>query len=271
MLRAIVLAGAVLFAACAGGCTANETRDLQFQLRKAEQDRDALQQRLKDEQARSVALQARFDAEEKKWNADRALVSRLTERTDQLTKASEELTRQFEALKERPVSRPTVSGSPLPPETDESLQALATKYSDRVWYERSRGAVSFASDRFFDAGSDVVRPEAQPALTDLAAALGKVPASDYEIIVVGHTDDAAITRPETLAKHPSNWHLSVHRAISVKDVLVKAGLPPAQLGVMGYAEFRPAGSDAARNRRVEVFVVRRGEVQPLAPVQRPKQ
>ena len=156
--------------------------------------------------------------------------------------------------------------SPLPPKTDEALQALAGKFGDRVWYERGRGAISFANDRLFDPGSDAVRADAHAALHELAGVLATPELADYEVIVVGHTDSSPITKPETLAQHPTNWHLSVHRAIAVKDVLVKAGLPVERLGVMGYADNRPVATDPARNRRVEVFIVREGGVQAFQPV-----
>jgi chemotaxis protein MotB len=268
MVRAGTLAGVLSLCTWIVGCAPGG--DTQFELRKAEQERDALKQRLSDEQARNAAWQARFDTEERQWSADRATVATLTTRVEQLSKTNEELGARFKDMEKRPVTRPAVPATPLPAEVDDALNALAAKYTDRVWYERGRGAVSFANDRMFDPGSDVVRSEAQPALNELAAILARTPANEYEIIVVGHTDETAITKPETLAKHPSNWHLAAHRAIGVKDVLVKAGLPPARFGVMAYAEFRPVGSEPARNRRVEIFVVRKGEVQPLAPVQRPK-
>ena len=100
----------------------------------------------------------------------------------------------------------------------------------------------------------------------MARILASSELAEFEAIVIGHTDATPITKPETLEKHPTNWHLSVHRAIAVKDVLVKAGLPATRLGVMGYADNRPVGDNPAQNRRVEVFVVRRGGVQPFQPV-----
>ena len=63
----------------------------------------------------------------------------------------------------------------------------------------------------------------------------------------------------------------MHRAIVVKDVLVKAGLPAQRLAVMGYGPYRPVSDDRSRNRRVELFLVRTGEVQTFAPVQNPHQ
>ena len=37
---------------------------------------------------------------------------------------------------------------------------------------------------------------------------------------------------------------------------------------MGYADKRPLGDDAAKNRRVEIFIVPQGGVQAFEPVRR---
>ncbi len=49
-------------------------------------------------------------------------------------------------------------------------------------------------------------------------------------------------------------------------MLVAAGLPASRLGIMGYGQYRPLGADKARNRRIEIFFVRKGDVQSFAPV-----
>ena len=261
---AAVCVGALLgFCGCAAP---DKQRDTEFQLHKLEQERDALRAQLGSEQAKGIALQKRADSSATELSATRAEVGTLREQVERLSQRLKELQVPLEQLKTRPLKRPAVAASPLPPKTDEALQALAGKFGDRVWYEQGRGAMSFANDRLFDSGSDVVRADAQAALRELAGVLVAPDLAEYEVIVVGHTDSLPISKPETLAQHPTNWHLFVHRAIAVKDVLVKSGLPAGRLGVMGYADNRPVGSDPARNRRVEVFIVREGGVQPFAPV-----
>ncbi|NCF41171.1 MAG: OmpA family protein, partial [Planctomycetia bacterium] len=60
------------------------------------------------------------------------------------------------------------------------------------------------------------------------------------------------------AKHPTNMHLSTHRAISVRDALVKDGIAANRVQVAGYGEFRPVAENGKRgsatNRRVEIFL-----------------
>lgn len=266
MFRTCMLFGVGALLALTGACTGTEKRDPEFELHKVQQEKSALAQRLGDEQAKAAALQKRVETEQAEWHANRNKAASLQSELTTLTQRYDELQKIINERKSRPIERPSVPASPLPAELDQSLQALAGKLSDRVWYDQGRGALSFANDRLFDPGSDVVRSDALPGLQQLAGILAKVSATEYEIIIVGHTDESPISKPETLARHPTNWHLSVHRAIAVQEVLMKAGLPAARFGVMGYAEFRPVGTDPAQNRRVEIFIMRKGGVQPLAPV-----
>jgi chemotaxis protein MotB len=77
--------------------------------------------------------------------------------------------------------------------------------------------------------------------------------------VVGHTDNVPIRRGSTAAQHPTNMHLSAHRAISVRDALNADGVTANRFMVAGYGEFRPIVTNGARgadaNRRVELFLV----------------
>ncbi len=262
LLFGVALAGAL------AGCT-DQRAERDFQLRKTEQERDTLRERLTAEQAKTVALTKQNTDLDQELRLAQAEVGRLNDAVAKLDEFKRLAQEQLAQLKTTELKRPEVPPSPLPAATDAALQALAAKYGDRVWYERGRGAISFANDRLFDPGSDMVRTDALAALQDLAGVLAKPELTEFEIIVVGHTDTNPITKPETQAKHPTNWHLSVHRSIAVKDVLDKAGLPAARLGVMGYADQRPLSDDPARNRRVEVFIVRKGGLQAFQPVRPP--
>jgi len=75
-----------------------------------------------------------------------------------------------------------------------------------------------------------------------------------------------IGRPATRQKHPTNWHLSAHRAIAVEKVLAQAGMNEIRLAVMGMGEFRPIEPNKPnqegnpRNRRVEIYIVPAGQI-----------
>jgi chemotaxis protein MotB len=125
-------------------------------------------------------------------------------------------------------------------------------------YDRRLGLVRIRTDLTFPSGSAELRPGVQAALAELARILASREAAKYEVQVVGHTDNVPISNPQTRRNHPTNWHLSVHRAISVKDALADAGVAPVRMAVAGYGRFRPVvpnGPDGAEeNRRVDVFL-----------------
>ena len=82
----------------------------------------------------------------------------------------------------------------------------------------------------------------------------------FDVIVVGHTCNTPIMRPETLAIHRTNWHLSAHRAIAVMNVMAGLQVSMKRMGVMGYGEHRPIADNSttagkAKNRRVEIYLV----------------
>ena len=72
-----------------------------------------------------------------------------------------------------------------------------------------------------------------------------------EVIVVGHTD--------TMGDRRANLALGLKRAISVRDILVEAGLPESTIEVTSHGEAdllvkTPQNTPERRNRRVEITV-----------------
>ncbi len=98
----------------------------------------------------------------------------------------------------------------------------------------------------FDTAKDVIRPESEPVLRELAAAMKATPGKAY--LIEGHTDDRG--------GKEFNQALSEKRSASVKTWLEKAGVK-AKLKPVGYGLTRPAAPNTtdggrAANRRVEV-------------------
>jgi chemotaxis protein MotB len=132
--------------------------------------------------------------------------------------------------------------------------------ADGFEFDPVTGLNKFRSDILFDLGSDAIRPEAEPIIAGFASTAVNGAARGLRILVVGHTDDQNIVRPETAIKHPTNWHLSTDRSDAVILQLLNAGVEPDRIASMGYSEFHPlelSKSDTSRqrNRRVELFVV----------------
>lgn len=148
----------------------------------------------------------------------------------------------------------------LDPATDAALADLARRFPGLVSYDPERGMLRFNSDLTFDSGSDVVKDSAKASLQALAQVLNAPEAQQYDTRIVGHTDSQRVSAA-TAARHPTNVHLSAHRAISVRRELMGLGVPEARMQVAGWGEFRPAvpnnpSGNTPQNRRVEVFLVR---------------
>ena len=154
-------------------------------------------------------------------------------------------------------------GLTLPVELSVMLEDFA-KDEEMVTYDSSRGVMKFKSDLLFKRGSDKVAPEATRAVKSLCGILNSEQGKKFDVIIAGHTDDMRITRPATRQKHPTNWHLSAHRAISVLDMMAKSNIASERMSIRGFGEFRPIEPNKpnkkgnAKNRRVEIYIVAKG-------------
>ena len=121
--------------------------------------------------------------------------------------------------------------------------------------ESERGVtVHIMEELLFASGSAEIKASSLSALDTLASVLKKLP---NDLRVEGHTDNV----PINTAQFPSNWHLSVSRAVNVGYYLIRQhGLVPDKVSVVGYSEYRPwATNDTpegrAKNRRVDIVIV----------------
>ena len=179
---------------------------------------------------------------------------------DELAKARDEFNRlndKYIALLNQPKPPPT---DVLPEDLNKALKDLAD--ANGWTYDSTRGVVRLSSDLTFEKGKDDVLPGPKAALEKFAKIMNTASASPFYVYVAGHTDDIPIRAgTPTYKRHPTNWYLSVHRAISVQQVLSGAGLADKRIGAMGYGENYPIVPNAAghkgsaTNRRVELWVV----------------
>ncbi len=158
-----------------------------------------------------------------------------------------------------------LGGAVLPPELASELEKFAAENSDMVTFDEASGMVKFKSDLLFEKGSDVVAPQAAELMKKLCGILGSPAAENFDISIVGHTDDIPIKKSDTMSMHPTNWHLSVHRAISVEKIMESNGVKPTRMSVRGFGEYRPIEANEAnkkgnpKNRRVEIYLVPAGK------------
>ena len=260
----------VCVAACLGlmvltlgtGCVSKEQYEkLNAAYLKCEEHREQLLQELQAEKDNVTALNSQLTTLKDQFSGKDGEIARLQKDNSALTAAMEKLRAEAQAALNRPIPKPEVIVRKLPEVLHKALQALAKKYPDMVDYDPKRGAVKWKSDLVFPSGYAMVKDSAKPSLQAFAKIAASSAAAKFDVIVVGHTDAEPIKA--SAKRHPSNWHLSVHRAIGVNDVLIKCGVPKTRTGVMGYGEFRPMAPNdrntgrQAKNRRVEIYLVNR--------------
>ncbi|MBI5808001.1 MAG: OmpA family protein [Ignavibacteriales bacterium] len=130
-------------------------------------------------------------------------------------------------------------------------------YSKSIQLEESeRGiTVHILDDILFAPGQASINENSKIVLNRLAAVIKSIP---NDIRIEGHTDNTPINTP----KYPSNWHLSVDRALNTAYYLIQnEGIDPDKVSIVGYAEYRPiAPNDTpesrTKNRRVDLVILK---------------
>lgn len=114
--------------------------------------------------------------------------------------------------------------------------------------------VGLSSAVTFGSGDAVLSKEGDEALAKAARILKDLP---NVVRIEGHTDNV----PMHGARYPSNWHLSAARAQSVVRLLMKEGVNPRRIEVVGYADVKPRETNdtpegKAANRRIEIKLIK---------------
>lgn len=141
---------------------------------------------------------------------------------------------------------------------EQKLKAEIADGEIRLSQAEGRIQVDLVDKILFDSGEAALTERGSEVLARLGAVLSKV--ENRSILVSGHTDDAPPSQ-RLAATYPTNWELSVARAVNVVRFLgEKAGVPPSRLVAAGHAETKPVASNAtpkgrARNRRIEILLI----------------
>ena len=134
-------------------------------------------------------------------------------------------------------------------EADPDIQVTHTHQGTRL---------SFEDQVLFNFGRAAINPAGFVFLNKIADALNKIP---YAVRVEGHTDNV----PIQTRRFPSNWELSVARAVNVVKYFAEvSNIDPRRLSAVGYGESRPVAANdtrpnRAKNRRVEIFLLTEGK------------
>lgn len=122
--------------------------------------------------------------------------------------------------------------------------------------ENERGiTIRILEDIVFPSGSAELKSTSRIVLKKVARIIKKLP---NDIRVEGHTDNVPINSSD----FPSNWHLSVARALNTAYYLInEEGVNPDKVSIVGYAEYKPIESNdtpsgRASNRRVDIVIIK---------------
>jgi chemotaxis protein MotB len=145
---------------------------------------------------------------------------------------------------------------PLPAGTQQQLAVLAATYPDDMWFNAETGMIRFGSDFTFSSGRATMKKNATNLIGRVATILNSHEASNFEIVVIGHTDN--IQPKSSAMRYPTNWELSTARAVSVAKTLSESGVDPSRFEIAGYGEYRPLVTNrpngTKENRRVEIYL-----------------
>jgi len=260
-LSIVLLVSLLLGVLSAGGCvSAQKYKDAVAANDRAQAELQEAGKQLQAARADAEQLRSELAALQGSVSGKDQQIARLETSNGELTLSLARLKEMYDKAIQDPGLLPLGDVVALPPELDKQLQAWAAQYPE-VEYDRRRGMVKFKTDVVFAKGSDTVSVGGQASMAKFAQIVRGVQAAKFAVYIVGHTDDIPIRKDETLRRHPNNWYLSVHRAVSVRDVLAAAGVPDKQLGVAGFGEYHPIAPNApgnkgnAKNRRVEIWIV----------------
>ena len=154
----------------------------------------------------------------------------------------------------------------LAPDDDEAqrvsleyaLRVFGPSIGVRVTYTKTGARLAFDDYFLFEFGKASLRPNGLPILAKLAEVIKSTP---YRARVEGHTDNVPIHTKQ----FPSNWELSIARAVNVIKYLAEVKkINPSRLSAVGYGESRPVGpnnsrANRAKNRRVEIVLLMEGK------------
>ncbi len=114
--------------------------------------------------------------------------------------------------------------------------------------------IRFKDSVLFPSGKADISREGNLILSEIAKNLKKI---DNKIVVEGHTDN----RPIKNSKYPSNWELSVDRAIYVAKYLIDdEGIDKNRISVSGFGDQNPIDTNDTEqgrrnNRRIEIIIL----------------
>jgi chemotaxis protein MotB len=242
------------------------------ELTETKEQNQSLEKRLAEAQESTRSAQTKLTSQQGLTTKAEAKITLLNHQIEALRKQLSELTSAL-ALSETTVADQKIRiadlGRRLNVALTNKVQELSRYRSEFFGRLREvlggRSDIQIVGDRFvlqsellFTSGAAELGPGGKEQLSELAETLKDIAQeipSDIEWIlsVAGHTD----RRPIRTARFPSNWELSLARALSIVKYLIGQGIPPERLSAAGFGEFHPVDPGISapayrRNRRIEI-------------------
>lgn len=199
---------------------------------------------LADTTARYNELKSSLDRVERGLSSTRAERDRLDGERAQALKDKESAIQELERVKG---------------ELKNSLEGELSSGDLRIERRGQELVVDVADQVLFAVGDAEISERGQDVLKRVAQALAK--RTEHVVQVRGHTDNAAITSPETRERFPTNWELSTARATNVVRFLQDSGQIAGQrLMAAGFAQYQPVSNNTSeagrrKNRRIEIVLL----------------
>ncbi len=188
----------------------------------------------------------------------------VTQEIDQLRKANTELIEQARNLQG--------NVNTLKDQKIEAVAKVEDTYSDlvndlqkeidmkqvKIVQMKGRLSVNIVQKILFDSGRTDIKTSGFDVLNKVGESLKNI--KNKQIQIEGHTDNVPITG-RLQNRYPTNWELSVARAVKVTRYLQEVvGIDPARLSAAGFSEYQPVDdSDTpegyAENRRIEIVLL----------------
>ncbi len=236
-----------------------EAQQTEGSLKEEKSAREALEAKVRslEEQVAALgqekdALTARLATSENRLTTASAERRALEQRNQELAALNDELARSTRKLEEAKAALEKRSS-----EYESLAQSLQKEISEgkiELSELQGRMTVNLKDKILFASGSASVGKEGQEALVKIADALkgvrGKI------IRVEGHTDNQPVAKT---APFPSNWELSLARAMAVVRALQDSGVDPTVLSAAGYGQYQPVApndspENRSLNRRIEIVL-----------------
>lgn len=136
------------------------------------------------------------------------------------------------------------------------IKLVREKLLDILEFEETEKGLSILlrNELLFNPGRAEINPEGNLVLNKIGEIVKE---SRLGVVVEGHTDNV----PISTNRFPSNWELSIARAVSVVTYLAEeVGVNPVQLSAVGYGDTKPRVSNDTpenrrKNRRVKFILV----------------